>query len=747
MAELIPPQINNGGTGAPNVGNVRAPDYRQLQAPVEVDVRHIDAAADDMARESSARAEELSRAFGAGNDVLQTGLRIAGNSAGQKAVAGGNPQPVSGLAALTSYGQGYNNAVHMTYEVNSKVALEGQLAQIESQTQSDPVSYAKQANAAVQAALKQTPEPFRTEMTPWATARVQAGVLRQQQQKADDVRNQALATYQQSTPDLITGALHTAAALPGPQGDAVISKLISDDKDRLNALVASHVITPEQAVTMHQKMVADAQNQMSGQKVTNSLTPIESAMRANVETADQMILQNDPALTPAQNAARLHTYLQDREQYVKAQTAAHASDLAAVHAQLAGGGDDSYGPELEGRLRSLYQAGAFTEEGYFSALSQSVRNQRSNIDDTADMQLVDQIVHGERQGPLDPKDGAQAAAVDKYFQAHVTLSGANISPDQYAAGAAEVFRQTGILPASVQARIRIGLMSGDPQRAAQAAALAAKVQSVNPTADAFVQNPKLAALSGLINDNLKAGLPPTQAYSLAVGATEVTGEQRKIRDQNYTKALQANGPNSVALQTALNKATPGIFSHAPPAPVAMQAQYDTLVREYYAQTGDIAKARSIAATQLRQTWGLTKVNGSPELMKYPIPDGQVPTVRADIASSAKAAGYAGDPAQIHLVPNAATDASGGRIFALVHTDPATGLSDVLLDKNNRPLQYQLPSTQNFAQARQQLIEQKLAAARKERAQQRQDSANASQFETELSNHYLSGQLHFGAGMQ
>jgi hypothetical protein len=111
-------------------------------------------------------------------------------------------------------------------------------------------------------------------------------------------------------------------------------------------------------------------------------------------------------------------------------------------------------------------------------------------------------------------------------------------------------------------------------------------------------------------------------------------------------------------------------------------------------------------------------------------------IRSDVASSVQAAGYNGDPSQVHLTPNANTDASGGKIWTLTHTDPQTGLSDVLLDNQNRPLQYHVPQGQDFARARQQLINQKLDAARAARDEDRRLAADPIAGEQELSNFYL-----------
>src|SRR5258708_4004842 len=115
--------------------------------------------------------------------------------------------------------------------------------------------------------------------------------------------------------------------------------------------------------------------------------------------------------------------------------------------------------------------------------------------------------------------------------------------------------------------------------------------------------------------------------------------------------------------------------------------------------------------------GTTTVNGPPALEKYPIESTyHIPTatVRADVAASVLAAGYTGDPSQVHLTANAQTEQTKGKVWTLTHT-AADGTQDVILDPKNRPLQYAIPQNSgDFARSRQAIIDQKLNEARKER---------------------------------
>ncbi|HEX4268431.1 MAG TPA: hypothetical protein VHY36_11125 [Steroidobacteraceae bacterium] len=692
----------------------------------------LDRAAGAEEQAANSRAKELGDAFrefeGVSSDIGDHIAAQQGAKAG--AVAGMSPgyKPLSALGQITAYGKGYTAAASSTYITQAQLSLETSLSGTERDNTGDPVKFQAEAAERVQKAIAQIDPMFQPELTQWAQARIEAGVNRQADQKATDVKNTALSTYQQSVGPLTTAAIHTSMALPGPKGDAVIAKLEADDRDRLNALVASHVITPEQANTLHDNMVSGAVSQMTGARVDASLQPVLQTMRSNVEASDKLIVQSDPNLSPEENATRLHEYEQERQSYVQSQTQAHVSDLGAVHQQLAGG---AFGQDVEGTLHSLYQAGALSQEGLYSGMAQSLRNQKKRIGDEADMAVVDHVLHGELPGPLDPQNKQQAAAVDKYFQEHIAQSGA-VTDRQFAAGAAEIVHQTGIVPASVLSRIRIGLYSGNANRTVAAAALGAQIEGANPNANVY-RTPHTAAFARLINDNLSAGLSPTDSYNMAVRTVNIPPEQRKMRDADYSRLVRQNGGNAQALADQLKQEGANV---APP--IAMQSDYENLTRQFYDQTADIAKARDLAGQQLRQSWGPTTVNGSPQLMKWAPPASEVPTIRADIASSVKAAGYGGDPSTVHLVPNAETDATRGRSWSLVATNPATGVDDVLLDKSNRPLVYHTPSGPDFAKAQAALNEQGLARAREERDGWRQAAGVAIPFEQELSQQMLSG---------
>ncbi|HEX4627525.1 MAG TPA: hypothetical protein VH137_01950, partial [Gemmatimonadales bacterium] len=151
----------------------------------------------------------------------------------------------------------------------------------------------------------------------------------------------------------------------------------------------------------------------------------------------------------------------------------------------------------------------------------------------------------------------------------------------------------------------------------------------------------------------------------------------------------------------------------PTIPTGMAADYRTLTRSYFnANGGDIKSAEASASRDLSASWGLTRMNGSPELVRYPperlFPGLKADDIRADLARTVEKSPEAftrwnpGDrkletfhvePSALQLVPTDDTDRTGGREWGLRYADPQTGVSESLFGKDGQPLSYELPLTQ------------------------------------------------------
>lgn len=743
--DFIVPQIVNGGGGSVSAGGVRAPDYRQLQSPNEVDVRGIDRAASAAGDEGARRAAELGNVFKDANTVVQGFASRAGAAAGTAAGMSGNGAPTTGLASITAYGSAYDAASHVAYLNNARASAEQSIDQIEQDTPANPNGFQLRAQGVADAAIKNAPGIYQPELQQIYGLRIQAGFTRLRGQAIDQAKSDAFDSYTSTVDDRIDNAIQTASALPGDQRTAVMSNLAADNQSQLAALVKAGAITQGRADILAQKFSSAAADAVQKNYITGTVTRFMQFARAgDVDTADRALHQyiNDPENSDADKASVTKEYLAQADAFHQAQSRLHANDIAAVGQQLVQGsgqtpGQGAYGPQIEGQIHALYKNGSLSPEGLHSLMDQSMHNQVSAITDDTDNQLVDAAIHGGQK--LDPENKNQAKAADKYFTAHIAISGIPPLSDAWTAGINSFARQTNIVPASALSQIRVGLLN--PATAAQAAAAGERIRAANPGLDPYDRDPRSAALASEINSNLKTGIAPPQAVQLATQTINRDEGERKIIDKNYSNIIRQNpDSNRKALQSALDAATPGLFAHAPAVPIAMQAENDRLVSTYYGLTQNIDTARTLAAKQMQTTWGVSRANGSPELMKYP-PErlGVTPDmIRSDVASSAAGAGYTGDASQIHLTPNAYTDSTNGRVWTLTHVDPQTGQPDVLLDNRNQPLMYHVPQGQDFAKARQQLINQKLDAARAERDQQRKNSAEQIQGEQQLADQYLRG---------
>ncbi len=274
----------------------------------------------------------------------------------------------------------------------------------------------------------------------------------------------------------------------------------------------------------------------------------------------------------------------------------------------------------------------------------------------------------------------------------------------------------------------------------RAAAAAERIRLQHPTLDPYDKDARNAAIANELNANRAAGIPAKTSYQMALQRIDRPEPQRKVINEQYGAEVRKDPTgNAKALQSAMDAEVPGFFAKAPAAPVALQAEYSRLVGVYYGMNQNIDQARKLAVQQVQTTWGVSRMNGEPELVKYPPERLNIPVdaLRADVGRVAKANGFEGDPATVHLTPDAArTDSSGGRVWSMTHIDPKTGAHDVILGPNNRPVVYAVPSPPDFAKAHAAAVAQQLDAARQERDANRAESAEQIQGEKELAHFWL-----------
>lgn len=382
--------------------------------------------------------------------------------------------------------------------------------------------------------------------------------------------------------------------------------------------------------------------------------------------------------------------------------------LVRLHEDIAKG---TVGPGDRASAWSLYHSNAFDPgqlAGTLAEIDRAETNQASNevaLETARDAYL--------NRTPLDPKDKDAQAAVDMLFSG--MTRGVSPGSAEYGGRAAEIAARTGVVPPSVVSWARATLTSGDPRTAAQAADVIARIGEANPRAEVFADDPKTTAMADAITTAVRAGADPGVAVTQARSDASIGKGGRELLDAQWKKLLQI-GPQSGALVRRLNQ-IPSFSSGN--VPNAMQAQFDTLTREYFdTNGGKLPEARDRAVRDLQRVWGVSEVNGNREIMAYApeamYPGLTVPMIREDIAhtvaNSPELTGV--DASKVRLVEAPGiTDRTQGSRWYLSAPDQH-GLTDILRGPDGSPLQYRLPVTKvDFDAVRQRMGQAAIAKAR------------------------------------
>lgn len=718
-------------------------DYRQLSAPAQIDTSTFN----DGSAETAQRLAQAFHSFSGDASALGQALNAdAGAKAGGAAGASDNPAPKEGILKYTAYSKAYNHSAEVAYVSKSQVDAEANITRIEQDNQGNLPAYQAAVGGYIKGMQAATPTDYWPRLQPMIEARVVAGAARVHGQEVNEIKQQTLDTFYQGM-DARTAL--TLKSMDGPQAfrDQAMTAAVADNNAQIDALLKAGTMSAAEANAARHKFTSGLQDAFDGEKLTTAVDGLMALARGNVENGDRALaaMQARTDLDSHDKVAIAQQYQKEREQLTFERSRTHSGDLVNLAATLAGGG---YGANIEAQAHQLYKLGATSVGEFSSQIEASVRNERKHAEDGAAMAAVlDALNKGHG---LDPRETKQVEAVDLLFQTHAAQAGEAPGSERYIAGAAQFARQLNIVPTSVLSWARIGLLSGDPNQAATAAAAVKRIQDANPAAAPFQEDPKIQTFASLINDNLTAGLPAANAYALAHKVMEVTPEQKKLLDETYSKGKFAQ-QNPDALRTALKSSpdiNPHFWSHVPDAPVSLQADYEQLTRQYFTMTGgDINKSRDLAGKAVLALWGTTSMNGEPELTKY-APEkvyGISPDViRADVAASLKATGFTGDPASVRLVPNGATDRTKGRVWSLLKQE-TDGSIDAVLDHKNQPVLYQLPLGQSFEAARRSVLEEKLRQARVARDVARQNATDQIALEKQFSEYYLRPGFRSGMG--
>jgi hypothetical protein len=558
----------------------------------------------------------------------------------------GKPNFRQGVSSLTAVGRAYNSAAETGYVAQAQTDVHETMNRLELENEADVNGFTAKADGYAKGLLAEAPEEMRPVLQHILTTRTLAGVNKVSGQQMAKERSQAYADYTSSMPAVAANTIASAQTLPADQADAALTLSVADNKARLDELVKSNAITPEHAATLQNAFHAALDKGLVAARTEGAVNELMNLARENVQIGDAALGEIDKrkdltaddkeAIRTGYEKQRNQLFFERSRQYVQ-----QSGDLASA----LGHGDS--GADVAHTNLALYQHGAISVDEYQSNEATIARNADKHKDDVVDIAAINAALAGGRG--LDPTNEKQRKALDKMFVSATAINGIEQGDPRWQASAVQIAHRTNMLPESAESWARVNMVSADPVQAAAGASFFARVKDANPAAWDYEKDPKIAAFAEQLNANLAAGVPTDRAWAMAHGNVyETTEDQKKILAARYETDKVAKN-NAGVLQGRLNgdpQFDPSFMRHfgmasAPAPSLEMQGEYNGLVSRMYNYTnGDVTQAQRLAYDAIKSRYGVTTMNGAPEIVKYS-PEkfyGLPPQfIRADVADVVKAA--------------------------------------------------------------------------------------------------------------
>lgn len=394
----------------------------------------------------------------------------------------------------------------------------------------------------------------------------------------------------------------------------------------------------------------------------------------------------------------------------------------------------------------LYHNNALQPEVAGSYLGQIDAANRKNTIDGAGMKLIQDAWDGKNF--LDPKDSEQKTDANNWFIDQTDAAHLPQGSQGWINLAAEFSRRTGMVPEPVSAWSRSVLVGGtDPKQVMSAVDAIDRMRSASPRGFQYLDDDgKTGAMADSIDRLTKAGVDPQQAITMA-RANAAAGDTDRKRLDELWKNSKVFGASDTQIESVLKSqinSDPRLSEHhwltpnaVPPIPPAMQADYYAATRSYFNYNGgNAAAAQASAARDIGTTWGLTRMNGEPQITRYApermfrAPDGgpglTAEDIRTDLAQTVVKSPEAFEhwdpekramvpfhvePEGLQLVESPQTSITGGRSWGLSYKDD-DGVTEALYGKDGKPLEYHLPvSAQDYKALRTQATKEAIAKAK------------------------------------
>lgn len=688
--------------------------YRQLQSPVGVDVLNTDTGGDQAAR---ALSDAFSNFANVGTHLIGENRADQGAVEGAAAGAAGTPQPRSGFFGHTAYGQAYNSSAEAAYAAKMATDIDTEFNQYEQDYEGDLAGYTTVAKSYAEGLMAEVPAEYRTRVEQALNVRSAASGAKIRGQQIADQRDQQAADFMAGQDSKAKIALAAAEHLPREQGDAALAAAVADNAAGLQAMVDGHVISATTAVKWGAAFSASLDEGLFAARTSNVVEELMNVARVDFEKGDKLLIERlaDPNLPDDDKLAIRKEYDAQRSALEEDRARVYVEAAGSLSKRLAAG---EFGPGIESEARRLRRKGGISRAEYLSSLDQSQNNSEKKAEEEVDVSYVAASMSG---GPgLDPADPKQRKAVDTYFDHEVAAAGMTPGDTRWSQKVVEMTKKTNILPKAAESFVRVGLM-GDPLRAANAAALFDRIQDANPVAWDYSVDPKIAPFAAQLNANVKNMEDPVRAHEVATANVYgMKDEEKKRLALEYSGNKKELNANADALQDALDSDShfnPPGWDGAPAATLAMKAEYDNLVGQYYVWTnGNLEQARTIAGKAImgRGGYGVTEMNGKREVIKLApervYPGMTAPVIRDDLYKSVASLNtlpQIPNPALLRIIPSSDTERSKGRWWNVAVFDE-DGNHELIRGPDNRPLPYSMPLGPDFSAARDALKAAKVA---------------------------------------
>lgn len=658
-----------------------------------------------------------------GNKLGDVGLqRSAARGRAQGIEDGSTGNVPKKRSGFTASGAAYNDAATASYVAKQQLDIEDTYTALEEQLPDNPAEFEARSEGYRKGLINaQTDPELRLKLDVLTQARSSEGAKR--------VRGAAVSKMRdQQRTDIVTGlkSLVEAAARKVPQNTPEAAQaqeiLQSQIGELLSAGQNSGLFTAAQVLELRSRYTEAAQKGIQSSQVQDLTSKIVAKYETDILAGDGALAQLDKLQIDEETKVAVQKQVRERIGLLQSQRGRqYVLERAALNQDIASGTPSA---TAESDAFGLYRKGAITDEQYNSTVGQIERARVEQAKEQTDLTIG--VEAFKNSTPLDPADAKTRTMMDKVFRQGV--AGVERGSAEYQNTAIEIASRTNIAPTDAIAWARTIIATGDFKKSAAAANFLYRLDQSNPAAYKYVEDPKLKAYVGQVNEAINAGTPPELAVELAYKNTyQLTEAEEKAYRQRYSATL--NGPqkaaaaNKDALAGFLNdegesgffKATgtfdKSFFGGAPKAPVGLQAEFNSGIERYYAYTGgDIQQARKLAFRDVKQKWGYSTVNGSPELLPYApevmFPQLPVEIIRSDLQQSLSTLSVPEEIAKTaRLVPSTETAGTGGLVWNIGFIDEY-GSEDVIRDDSNRARRYQLPTDRARLQDAQQDLQKK-----------------------------------------